>query len=114
MRQRNIALCVILSIITCGIYQLYWLVCMTDEANELCGGSNYASGITALLLSIITCNIYGLYWAYQMGEKIDMAHTRQGSYGNNTGILYLILQLVFPIIGFILMQNEINKLLDRR
>ena len=87
---------------------------MTDEANELSRGSNYASGITALLLSIITCNIYGLYWAYQMGEKIDIARSRKGYSGNNSGILYLILQLVFPMVGWALMQNEINNLIEEK
>lgn len=112
MRQRNLALCIIFSIITCGIYELYWIVCVTDDANELSENPNYASGILALLLTIITCNIYGLYWAYQMGEKIDIAKQKRGRSSSNSGILYLILQLIFPIIGLVLMQNEVNQLLD--
>ncbi len=112
MRQRNLALCIIFSIITCGIYELYWIVCVTDDANELSENPNYASGILALLLTIITCNIYGLYWAYQMGEKIDIAKQKRGRTSSNSGILYLILQLIFPIIGLVLMQNEVNQLLD--
>lgn len=112
MRQRNLALCIIFSIITCGIYELYWIVCVTDDANELSENPNYASGILALLLTIITCNIYGLYWAYQMGEKIDIAKQKRGRNSSNSGILYLILQLIFPIIGLVLMQNEVNQLLD--
>ena len=78
MKQRNLALCIIFSIITCGIYELYWLVCITDETNELSENPNYASGIFALLLTIVTCNIYGLYWAYQMGEKIDIIKQKRG------------------------------------
>ncbi|MBS6560979.1 MAG: DUF4234 domain-containing protein [Clostridiales bacterium] len=112
MRQRNLALCIIFSIITCGIYELYWIVCVTDDANELSENPNYASGILALLLTIITCNIYGLYWAYQMGEKIDIAKQKRGRTSSNSGILYLILQLIFPLIGLVLMQNEVNQLLD--
>ena len=27
IQQRNIALCIILSIVTCGIYGLYWYAC---------------------------------------------------------------------------------------
>ena len=112
MRQRNLALCIIFSIITCGIYELYWIVCVTDDANELSENPNYASGILALLLTIITFNIYGLYWAYQMGEKIDIAKQKRGRTSSNSGILYLILQLIFPLIGLVLMQNEVNQLLD--
>ena len=112
MKQRNLALCIIFSIITCGIYELYWIVCITDEANELSENPNYASGIFALLLTIVTCNIYGLYWAYQMGEKIDIIKQKRGKSTSNSGVLYLILQLIFPLIGLVLMQNEVNQLLD--
>lgn len=112
MKQRNLALCIIFSIITCGIYELYWIVCITDEANELSENPNYASGIFALLLTIVTCNIYGLYWAYQMGEKIDIIKQKRGKPTSNSGVLYLILQLIFPLIGLVLMQNEVNQLLD--
>lgn len=112
MKQRNLALCIIFSIITCGIYELYWIVCITDETNELSENPNYASGIFALLLTIVTCNIYGLYWAYQMGEKIDIIKQKRGKSTSNSGVLYLILQLIFPLIGLVLMQNEVNQLLD--
>lgn len=73
MKQRNIAVCIILSLVTCGIYGLYWFVVMTNESNQVSGRPNSTSGGVSLLLMIITCNIYGLYWAYKMGEKIDAA-----------------------------------------
>ena len=111
MKQRNIAVCIILSIITCGIYSLYWYVVMTNEANQLSGRPGYTSGGVSLLLMIITCIIYGLYWAYQMGEKIDLAKQMRGWPAGNNGVVYLILQLVFPIAGYALMQNEINHLI---
>ena len=109
MKQRNIALCIIFSIITCGIYQLYWLVCLTDDANELARSQKYASGLMVLLLNIITCGIYGLYWAYQMGEKLDIAAQNRGVNPKGNGVLYLIIQLFFPIVTFALVQNEINN-----
>ena len=53
-----------------------------------------------------------LYWAYQMGEKIDIIKQKRGKSTSNSGVLYLILQLIFPLIGLVLMQNEVNQLLD--
>ena len=32
IQQRNIAVCIILSIVTCGIYGIYWLICLNDDA----------------------------------------------------------------------------------
>ena len=31
IKQRNIALCIVFSIITFGIYALYWFVCLTND-----------------------------------------------------------------------------------
>lgn len=108
VKERNIALCVILSIITCGIYGLYWFVCLTDDTNTIAGEPG-TSGVLALVLTIITCGIYGLYWAYKCGEKIDKAHQRNGKSAENGGILYLILFIFGGIIAYALIQNEINK-----
>ena len=38
--QRNVALCIIFSVITCGIYSLYWLVVLNNDINELAGERN--------------------------------------------------------------------------
>lgn len=58
IEQRNIALCIILSIVTCGIYGLYWIYKLTEDVNKLTGDPNATSGGMVILLGIITCNIY--------------------------------------------------------
>lgn len=78
IKQRNIALCIVFSIITFGIYALYWFVCLTNDANQESGQTDATSGGVALLLTIVTCNIYGWFWAYKMGEKIDAIKTKNG------------------------------------
>ena len=109
-KNRNIALCIVFSIITCGIYALYWLVVMTDEVNELAGLPGETTGGMTLLFTIITCGIYGFYWAYKMGEKVDGIRTRRGEPASNSGILYLILNVIgLSIVTYALIQSEINK-----
>ncbi|MBO5564946.1 MAG: DUF4234 domain-containing protein [Lachnospiraceae bacterium] len=106
VRTRNIALCVILSIITCGIYGLYWMAVETDEMNDLIGDANETSGALAVIFTIITCGIYGLYWAYKMGEKTERL---QGG-GSNTGLMYLIISLIgLQVVNMCLIQDTINK-----
>ena len=103
---RSIPVCVILSIITCGIYGIYWMIKLNDEINLLAGEPGATSGGMVFLFSIITCGIYGLYWQYKMGEKCDRIKRTSGS----SGILYLILAIVgFGIISYCLMQDTINK-----
>ena len=112
MKQRSIPVAIILSIVTCGIYGLYWFVCITNEMNALSNQNGAPSGGLSLVLSIITCNIYGIYWAYKMGEKVDVAKQQRGIPSSNSGILYLILQLFgLSVIGMALMQNEANNMI---
>lgn len=111
VKNRNIALCIILSLVTCGIYGLYWFVCLTDDTNTI-SGEQGTSGVLALVLTIVTCGIYGFYWAYKCGDKIDAAHQKKGEPSGNGGILYLILFFFGGIIAYALIQNEINKFAD--
>lgn len=76
--KRNVALCIILSLVTFGIYSTYWFICVTNEANVVSGHSTDAtSGGLAFILTLITCNLYAFYWAYKQGEKND-TFTRNG------------------------------------
>ena len=67
MKQRNIAVSIILTIVTCGIYGLVWMAMLNDELSAVSGRPNATSGGMVVLFSIITCGIYGIYWAYKMG-----------------------------------------------
>ena len=110
MTQRSIPICIILSIVTCGIYGIYWFVVLTDDVNAVAGDTQAPSGVVCFLLSLVTCGIYGLYWNYKQGEKLDYVKTSQGYPSSNSGILYLILSLIgLSIVSYALMQNELNK-----
>lgn len=109
VKEKNIALCIILSLVTCGIYMYYWIYSITDDTNVIAGEPEDTSGVMALVLTIVTCGIYGLYWAYKRGEKIDKAHQNRGEAASNGGVLYLILYIFGGIISLALIQNEINK-----
>lgn len=58
MKKRNIALSIIFTLITCGIYGLYWFVCLTDETIRQ-AGEQKTTGVMALIFTLITCGIYG-------------------------------------------------------
>ena len=110
--KRNLATWIILSIVTCGIYSLYWFIVVTDDAKNVSNDVEGASGGTALLLSIITCNIYGFYWAYKQGERLDNARYMRGmAGGGNSNILFLLLQIFgLGIVNYIIMQDILNKI----
>ncbi len=111
MKQRDIALSIILSIVTCGIYMIYWFIVLTDDIVAV-SEEHFTSGVVCFLLTIITCGIYGIYWAYKMGQLIQNAKIRKGiPTGSDNAIIYLILQIFgLEIVNLALMQNEMNGL----
>ena len=110
MKQRSIGIAILLTIVTCGIYGLYWFVCITDDTNDLADERDLAGGGMALLLTIVTCNIYGWYWAYKMGDKVDIIKNKNGRSSSNSGILFVVLQFFgLGIVNYIIAQDTINK-----
>ena len=109
IQKRNIATAIILTIVTCGIYGIYWFIKLTDEMNRLTGNEKDTSGGAAFLLSIVTCGIYSVYWAYRMGEKRDRLAEQNAS----SAVLYLVLSLILTIAVYALAQDAINKAIDQ-
>ena len=104
-------MCIVLSIITCGIYGIYWLICLVDDLNVASGRVGDTSGGMVFLLTLVTCGIYGIYWAYKAGEKIAYVKQRNtGEQDSSSSVLYLVLSLVgFSIVVYALIQSELNK-----
>ena len=111
--NRNIVTCIVLTIITCGIYGIYWFIVLTDDIARLANDKNSVSGGVAFLLSLITCGIYGYFWAYQMGKKIYIYGKDKNQMISDNSFLYVILQIFgLGIVNYALMQNDLNNLLN--
>ena len=90
VKQRDIVVAIILSIVTCGIYGIYWTICLVNEVNCLCDEPEAPSGAMVFLLSFITCGIYGLIWLYRAGERLDRVKMSLGLPTSNSGVLYCL------------------------
>ena len=102
--SRNIGLAIFLSIITCGLYGIYWFIKITDEMNDLTGDFNATSGGMAFLFSLITCGFYSLYWAYKMGCKMDDLTGK-----SNHAIMFVLFSLFgLAIVDYAIIQDTIN------
>ena len=111
IQKRSIVTAILLSIITCGIYGIYWFVCLTNQMNQASGRTNDTNGGTAFLLTLVTCGIYGFFWAYKLGEKRDIVAKEKGS----SNILYLVLTLFgLGIVVYGLAQDALNKAIDNQ
>lgn len=109
IEKKNIALCIVFSIITCGIYSWYWLYCLAEDVNIAADRQDGPSGGFVLLFTIITCSIYQWYWLYKSGDLLEQGRASRGKPQGYLSILYLLLGLFgVGLIAFALMQSELN------
>ena len=113
IQRREIATSIILTLVTCGIYGLYWFVVLTDDANTVSGDFQFSGGMS-LLLTLVTCGIFSYYWAYRLGVKITTAKSSRGmTVDNNLSLIYLLLCIFgLGIVAYALAQNELNQIAD--
>ena len=110
IKERNIVVCILLSLLTCGIYGIYWFITLTDDASRANSDPNF-TGVKALLFTIITCGIYGIYWNYKIGKEMYEANQKHGITSSDNSVLYLLLSIIgLAIINYCLVQNELNTL----
>ena len=113
IQKRNLAMYIVLSIVTCGLFGSYWFIVVTDDVKSIVNDNQSASGGVAFLLSLVTCDIYGFFWAYKMGEKIDYMKSMNGMPSGNSSILFLVLKLFgLQIVNLALIQDSINRFVD--
>lgn len=119
MQKKNVGLYVLLTILTCGLFGLYWMYCLHEETNVMTETTGEPDPILVILLNIITCGIYGMYWCYREGEKLQNGFIRRGIPCNeNLAAMYLILSICNYFTGFTkiiahaLIQDKLNTLID--
>lgn len=112
IEKRDLVVTILLTIVTCGIYGLYWFIKLTDDAGYASGDTSMSGGVS-LLLVFVTCGLYSIYWGYQMGKKIAMAQQKRNMAVQDNSVLYLILSLLgLGIVVYIIAQSELNKIAE--
>ena len=79
-KKRDGLMAAFLSVITCGIYRLYFWYCIGEDVNILCedDGEHTKNFIVAWLLGIITCGVYIKWWEYRLARRL---YNARGKYG---------------------------------
>ncbi len=110
----SIAKDIILSLITCGIYYLFWQERQMKAMNYLLEEEKF-SFIKWFFLSIITCGIYHIYYEYVFGQAVMEAQRRHdrpvSSYLHLLSVGLAIFGL--NIVADAIQQEEVNKLFGR-
>ena len=98
---------VILCIVTCGIYEFYWIYKVTEFTNQ--DGAEYRNPVNKLLLCLFV-PFYFLYWIYVTCKKIEVMSNQRGVPGNDVTVLAIVLYLVISLGVPAVMQSAINKI----
>jgi hypothetical protein len=103
---RNIALDLLLSLLTCFLYNIYIQAKQIEALNEMLGEPKYSFTNWALL-TLCTCGLYHVYHEYRMTD--DLAR-KVPSVSNLEPILVIVLAVIgiFPLIDAI-QQAHINR-----
>lgn len=113
IQERSPIVVILLSVITCGLYALYWIYKMSQEIQMVEKEREGTSPGLELVLCIVTCGLYTYYWYYKYAKKIyviqDDLDIRPAE---DNGILYIILAVFqLHIIAMAIMQASFNKVI---
>jgi len=113
---RDPALTLVLILLTCGIYYLYFIYVVSEETQEFLGERDTSPAVE-VLLSVLTCGIYNVYWDYKIGKRVAEMCSRVGLPATDNSVLHLILDLVgvggfggLGLINPILQQDSLNRI----
>lgn len=110
--KRDPIMALILSLLTCGIYAIYW-VYMTSTEIKNALRTDEVNPVLDVVLTIITCGIWGIYLAYKYPQFILQLQDRVGQPRNDISLVSLILAIVgLAPVSLFMVQTELNKVWD--
>lgn len=114
--RRDPALTLVLILLTCGLYYLYFIYKVSQETQDFSGESDLSPG-AEVALSLLTCGLWNIYWDYKMGKRMAQMCVRVGLPPTDNALLYLCLDLLgvggFASVGLVnpvLQQDTLNRI----
>lgn len=109
--RRNVGSCVILTILTCGIFGIVWLTKICKDLGRLHGDEN---PVGSEVLLFIFVPFYSVYWGYSKGKQMFEDSKKRGGNLTDRKYVYLFMNLIFMqlfTLGFI--QTQLNSYQSR-
>ena len=110
LKQRGIIEVVLLTIITCGIYGIYWVYDTLNSMEQYTGQPSSANAMVCLLLCIFLPGIGYLVFGMSADEQLKLIKESRGIPAEDNKVMYMILGFFLPIVLIPMVQDEINKL----
>jgi protein-S-isoprenylcysteine O-methyltransferase Ste14 len=121
IKKRSLAAYIILTIITFGIYGLYWVHKLAKDMNTICNGDGKKTGglLKCFFLGLITMGIYNGVWLFMLGDRLQDNAPRYGLAFKESGTAVLLWALlgsciiVGPFISLYIIIKNINALAEK-
>lgn len=105
---KNIAACIILSIVTFGIYNIVWMVSICKKIRALNDQSKKVGGEVVCFYLV---PFYSFYWYYTRGKRLAEGAVNKGLNISDNSTMYLLLAIFqLSIVSVALMQNDLNTI----
>jgi hypothetical protein len=74
IKRRSLMKLILLSLITCGIYGIFFWWGYINDINDVCvcDGKKSPNYLIVTILTFLTCGIYYLFWLYNQGERLKI------------------------------------------
>lgn len=105
IKQRNLVTCILLTLVTCGIYGIYWTVMLAKEAVSVKDPADNG------LLEIVLMLFLPFLGIFLTEKKFAEGCAERGVAHTDNSILYLVLGLLgLGIVSMCMLQNDLNKM----
>lgn len=114
IETRSIPVCIVLSLVTCGIYNLYWIYRLAKDTNTLNAAQQKPVGQDAgmvVLLYIVTCGLYGIYFYWKVGKLVKQLQFENGYYVEDNSLVMMLLCIYgLGLISNCILQSTLNDI----
>ena len=118
--NRSLALYILLSIITLGIYSLFFIYSLARDVNTACKDGQKTKGLLAyLLLSFVTLGIYPLIWEYSLANRLAENSKYYGMSFQENGTTVLMWHIfgvlicgIGPFVAMNILIKNTNRICD--
>ncbi len=111
-QKRDPIMIIVFSLLTCGIYGIYWFYMVITEIKDALGRQDINPALE-IVLGIVTCGLYFIYLVYKYPQLMLEMQSRVGLPRNDVSLISLLVTIfgLFPVAMFII-QSELNKIWD--
>ena len=114
IKQRSLFKYYFLSVITLGIYALFFWSKLAKDINTLCEGDGRKTMkyIPSFILSLATVFVYGFVWKYQLAERMNFNAERYGLKFSESGALVVVCSIPGLFLGHFILIKNFNKMVS--